>query len=103
MITSTGRENPKFYRGVLESAGLAEVSFFLKEAEKNILYATIALENTDFSSFDELHALQAKIVKLRGFVAEIGEDMGRAELELVAAVEKKEEDGDSDEGQHERY
>lgn len=85
-----GRKNIKFYRGVLESAGLGEVSFFLKKAKQDVLYATMALENTDFSSFDELPALQAKIVNLRDFIANLSESIENAELKLVAETVERE-------------
>ena len=97
-MTTKGRKNTKFYKGVLESAGLGEVSFFLKKAKQNILYAAMALENTDFSSLDELPAIQAKIVRLRDFVAEIGDDIDQAEQTLVTrasdAPGEKSEEGD---------
>jgi len=94
MKTETGRKNLKFYRGVLENAGLGEVSFFLKKAKQNILYAVMALEHTDLSSFDDMNALQAKVVKLRDFIAELSDDIERTEQSLVAAVVQKEFDED---------
>ena len=98
MNQSAGRKNPKFYRGVLENAGLGEVAFFLKKAKQNLLYAVVALENTDFSSFDELSAIQAKIVKLRDFIAELSDDMEQTEQRLVAEVVRRESSEDSEEG-----
>jgi hypothetical protein len=90
MAANTGRKNPKIYRGVLENAGLGEVAFFLKKAKQEILYAVMALEHTDFSSFDEFNAIQAKIVKLRGLITEISDDMSRAEKRLMDEVVERE-------------
>lgn len=93
-----GRKNLKIGRGVLEHAGLGEVAFFLKKARQNILYAEMALEHTDFSSFDELTALQANLVKLKGLIVEVSEGMDQAERNLVTAVAEKEFSGaDADE------
>ena len=91
------RKNLNFNRGVLENAGLGEAAFFLKKAKQNILYAAMALEHTDFSSFDELTALQANIVKLRDLIVVVSEGMDQAERNLVAEVASKEFSDDVDE------
>lgn len=91
------RKNLNFNRGVLENAGLGEAAFFLKKAKQNILYAAMALEHTDFSSFDELTALQANIVKLRDLIVVVSEGMDQAERNLVAEVANKEFSDDVDE------
>jgi hypothetical protein len=78
-----GRKNLKFNRGALENAGLGEVAFFLKKAKQEVLYAAMALEHTDFSSFDEVTALQAKLVKLRDLVAEVSGDIEQAGIALA--------------------
>lgn len=85
-----GRKNLKFYRGVLESAGLGEVAFFLKKAKQDVLYAALALENTDFSAFAEFNAIQAKLVKLRDLVAEVGGDINSTERTLASQVIERE-------------
>ena len=90
-----GRKNLKIGRGVLENAGLGEVSFFLKKAKQNVLYAAMALEHTDFSSFDELPAIQAKLVKLRDLIAEVSDGIERTEQNLVAEIAEREFAGDS--------
>ena len=91
------RKNLNFNRGVLENAGLGEAAFFLKKAKQNILYAAMVLEHTDFSSFDELTALQANIVKLRDLIVVVSEGMDQAERNLVAEVASKEFSDDVDE------
>jgi hypothetical protein len=79
-----GRKNLKIHRGVLENAGLGEVAYFLKKAKQEVLYAAMALEHTDFSSFDEVTALQAKLVKLRDLVAEVSGDIDRTEQAIAS-------------------
>lgn len=95
-MNRTGRKNPNFYRGVLENAGLGEVAFFLKKAKQNILYAEMALEHTDFSSFDELTAIQANVVRIRELIAAVSDGMEKAEGGLIAEVAKREFGGDDD-------
>lgn len=86
------RKNLKIYRGVLENAGLGEVAFFLKKAKQEVLYAAMALEHTDFSSFDEVSALQAKLVKLRNLVAEVSGDIEMTEHNLASEIIRREFD-----------
>lgn len=89
-----GRKNLKFSRGVLENAGLGEVAFFLKKAKQEVLYAAMALEHTDFSSFDEVTALQAKLVRLRDLVAEVSGDIDGAAQSLATEALAQEMDKD---------
>jgi hypothetical protein len=85
-----GRKNLKMNRGVLENAGLGEVAFFLKKAKQEVLYASMALEHTDFSSFGELTALQAKLVKLRDLVAEVSGDIDMTGHRLASEIIERE-------------
>lgn len=87
---TTGRKNLKFYRGVLENAGLGEVAFFLKKAKQEVLYAALALEHTDFSSLDEVTAIQAKLVRLRDLVAEVSNDIDTTEQKLASEILERE-------------
>lgn len=93
---TTGRKNLKFYRGVLENAGLGEVAFFLKKAKQEVLYAALALEHTDFTSYNEVIALQAKLVKLRNLVAEVSGDIDRTEQSIASEIIEREDDTDLD-------
>ena len=93
---TTGRKNLKFYRGVLENAGLGEVAFFLKKAKQEVLYAALALEHTDFSSYNEVIALQAKLVKLRNLVAEVSGDIDSTEQSIASEIIEREDDPDLD-------
>lgn len=92
MIPQKSRKILKFNRGVLENAGLGEVSFYLKKAKQDILYATIALEHTDLSSFSEFTAIQANIVILRNLIVTVSEGMDQAECSIIAAVVQKDFD-----------
>ena len=89
MNTKTGREKPRFYRGVLENAGLGEAAFFLKKAKQDVLYAATAIEHTDFSAI-EVAGLQGKIDGLRNLIAEVSGDIENAESGLAAAVAQRE-------------
>lgn len=72
-----GRKNTFIYKGVLESAGLSEVAYFLEKAKENVRYATFALEHTDFETAKQsLHASAGRF-----------DDLGRLLSELQTAVE----------------
>ena len=86
-----GRKNLKFFRGVLESAGLGEVAFFLKKAQQNISFAKVSLDNTDFSSFSKLPAIQEKIARIRNLIGEVDQDISSTEQSLLVGVAAKED------------
>ena len=93
------REKTRFYRGVLENAGLGEVAFFLKKAKQNILYAEMALQHTDFSSTRHIAAMQDRIGQMRDLMAALSGDMEKTEAELISAVAKKEFEEDDEAGE----
>lgn len=86
----SSREKTIFHKGVLESAGLGEVAFFLKKAKQNILYAEMTLEHTDFSSTRELVGLHEKANRLRDLIAEMSSDIEAAGNSFVEEIERRE-------------
>ena len=88
-----GRKNISFYKGVLESAGLGEVSYFLKKAKQNLAHASFALENTDFSSvIEDMASLSDRIDGLKESMNVINLDIEKVELGLVNRVVSAEEE-----------
>jgi hypothetical protein len=94
----SGRKNPFIYKGVLESAGLGEVAYFLEKAKENIRYAAFTLDHTDFDTakrslhasagrFDDLGRLLAE---LQQAVESIGNEVAEDLIEDEFAVEEQE-------------
>jgi hypothetical protein len=80
------------FRGVLENAGLGEVSFYLKKVKKYLEYVTFSLDNTNF---DEVSRKSKKIAKrieaLKGSILELDVEIENLGMELVNELEKNEE------------
>ena len=94
--------NPKYFHGVLESAGLGEVGYYLKKAKTNLGYAEYTLNSTDFSEItDRARDLKKKIANLHNTIVEIDVEIDRVMADMATAIEEvkeseEEENNESD-------
>jgi hypothetical protein len=85
---SDGSKNAVFCRGELESAGLAEVAYFLKKAKQNIEYARFALDSTDFSVVsDMLNPAENKIAEIAALIVSTRRSIEVAERNIAGHAE----------------
>ena len=90
-MTYQGRKYLSFHRGVLESAGLGEVSYFLKKARQQLENARFALEHTEFSDdVTSIDAVSSKILDLNRNIVEMFVELDRAELQLATSASNRE-------------
>jgi predicted translin family RNA/ssDNA-binding protein len=82
----------KIYKGVLESAGLGEVAFYLKKVKQNLGYASYALDNTDFEEISaKSKKIDKKIEALKNTILELDEDIENLGNELCETLENTNE------------
>jgi hypothetical protein len=91
------RKNTVFHRGYLESAGLGEVSYFLKKARLNIDYAIFSLEHTDFSEAGKiLSDAETAVGDINRMIIGLRAKLDDAEVSIVNASENLEETDESE-------
>ena len=91
------RKSPKLYKGVLENSSLAEVAFFLKKAKQNIAYASMALEQTDFTSaLEEVKGLSDKITLMTQALADVSFSINHLEGQMIREVARAESSEDEE-------
>ena len=89
-----------FYTGVLESAGLGEIAYFLKAVKKNLAYACYSLENTDFTEISsKAKGLEKKIVSLKNMLQELDQEIENLGQALADEIENAKEAEDNRENQ----
>lgn len=92
MSGRTSRKYPQFTRGVLETSGLSEVSYFLRRAMQQVGHAKFTLDHTDFSdSIKALSALGPKVDLMSKLISDIQDDLVFIETDLARAVEARED------------
>ena len=94
-----------FYSGVMESAGLGEVAYFLKAVKKNLAYACFALDNTSFTEIStKAKGLEKKIVSLKNMLQELDleiENLGQALAEEIEDAKEAEDNKENQESEEE--
>ncbi len=82
----------KLYKGVLENAGLGEVSFYLKKVEQNLGYAMYALDNTNFKDVSaQSRKVADKLKALKNTILELDQEIEDLTTALIFEVEKSDE------------
>ena len=83
------------FRGVLENAGLGEMSFYLKKAKQYLSYAVFSLDNTNFSDVaSQSKKVEQKLAQLRQTISELDEEIENLGTDLVKAVQEAHEKED---------
>jgi len=92
-MSENNRKISNIQRGALESAGLGEVAFFLRNARKQIDHAKFALENIDFSrSCELLESAKTRVAEIERLMVEMRVDLERAEMAALSSAEEAEEE-----------
>ena len=90
-MPNKNRKNTRFYKGVLENSGIAEVAYFLKHAKKYLVYASSALEGTDFTeACKEVKELSEKIDLLSRGIVSVSEGLENIERSMVREISRRE-------------
>jgi len=77
--------------GELEKAGLSEVTYFIKKAEKNIDYAMYSLDNTEFSAaVARLKVVSTKLKDMRKLGNDMLADIDNAFLSIYDNIKESE-------------
>jgi hypothetical protein len=85
-------KNTKYIKGSLEREGMGEVAYFFKKANQNIAYATDALDGIEFSdAAKSVKSVASKINEIRRLANDIVAEIDAASVQIVEAIEKKEE------------
>jgi hypothetical protein len=84
-------KNIKIYSGALEKAGLSEVSYFIKKAERNIDYALYSLEGTKFKAAEnKLKSISDKLDDMRKMGNDMLVDIDKACLDIYNNLDDEE-------------
>lgn len=83
--------NKKFlYSGVLENAGLGELSFYLRKSKQYLSYAMYSLDNTDFSdAAAKSKKVNKKVEELKQIILELDTEIEGLGLELEKAARER--------------
>lgn len=101
-IRTSGGKNTRFYGGVLESAGLSEVAYFLKKARQDVIYAAVSMQNAELKSVrDEVEGGLMKIESITSSIDELSRQIDALEQAAVNEVVRREYEDTEGEGRGE--